>query len=260
MMNEKINKYVWITFAVAALLLAFSAMNYVDAFSKSIQPSAFRSFTVSGDGKAVAVPDVAQFSFSVFTQGGKNIAPLMKENTDKMNKAIAYVKAQGVESKDIKTEQYSLQPRYQYSTCPRDGGVCPPAEIVGYEIRQTVQVKARDFAKVGDILSGVVNNGANEVSSLMFTVDDPTAVQTEARAAAVKKAKVKAEQIARAGGFSVGRLLSISEGYTPQPYYRAYATKEFSLDAGAGVAAMAPTVEAGSEEVVINVTLQYEIK
>ncbi len=255
-MNEKIRNYAWVAFAVAGLLAGYSAYVYADAYSKSIQPSSFRSFTVSAEGKAVTVPNVAQFSFSVFTQGGTSIAPLVKDNTDKMNRAIAFVKQSGVDDKDVKTEQYTLTPRYQYSNCPKYGGACPPAEIVGYEVRQTVQVKVRNFEKVGEILAGVVTNGANEVSNLQFTVDDPTSVQNEARTEAIAKAKAKAEAIAKAGGFSVGRLLNISEGYMPRPMYATFDMKSAGLGAGEA----APSVEAGSEEVTVNVSLQYEIK
>lgn len=258
-MNEKINKYVWLSFAAAALLLAYAGINYADAFSKSIQPSSFRSFSVSAEGKSVSVPNVAQFSFSVFTQGGKTIATIVKENTDKMNRAISFVKQSGVDDKDVKTAQYALTPRYQYSTCPRDGGVCAPATIIGYEIRQTIQVKVRNFEKVGDILAGVVQNGANEVSSLQFTTDDPTSVQDEARTQAITKARAKAEAVAKAGGFTVGRLLNISEGFTPRPYYADTMMKSSYGMGGAEVAA-APAIAPGSEETIVNVTLQYEIK
>ena len=48
--------------------------------------------------------------------------------------------------------------------------VCPPSEIIGYTVEQGVEVKVRDFAKVGDILAGVVENGANSTSQLYFTI------------------------------------------------------------------------------------------
>ena len=125
--------------ALALLMIAWQGNVYVRAYAQSIQPSSFRSFGVSADGKAVGIPDVAQFSFSVITEGGKDIGALQKDNTEKVNKAIDFVKKNGVEAKDIKTEQYGLEPRYQYFACKT--GACPPAEIVGYSVRQTVSVK-----------------------------------------------------------------------------------------------------------------------
>jgi uncharacterized protein YggE len=206
----------------------------------------------------VAVPDVAQFSFGVKTEGGLNIGNLQAENTKKVNEAINFVKSNGVDNKDIKTTNYSLDPRYQYYSCPESGGACPPPEIVGYTVSQNVLVKIRDFKKIGNILAGVVKNGANEVSSLSFTIDDPTVIQDQARNEAIAKAKTRALSVAKAGGFKLGRLLSIEEGYA-QPYYDYYESSVKGLGGGAATVP-APTIEAGSQEVTVTMTLRYEIE
>ncbi|MEK7077032.1 MAG: SIMPL domain-containing protein, partial [Patescibacteria group bacterium] len=250
-MNERTKNYLGGAIILALLAFAYAIVSYANTFSRSIDPGSLRSFSVSGEGKVVAVPDVAQFAFSVITEGGTDIAKLQKENTDKVNRAIDFVKSKGVGAKDIRTESYNLSPRYQQYGCPRTGGPCPPAEIVGYTISQTVSVKIRDFAKIGETLAGVVENGANTVSQLDFTIDDPTEVQNSARAEAIEKAKAKASAIAKAGGFRVGKLLSINEGggYPPVPYY-----DKFGRGGGlesAGIA-IAPTIEPGSQDVVVN--------
>lgn len=256
MKNENIKGYLYIALIVALLVASFSVWSYVNSYGKSIQPSSFRSFAVTGDGKAVGVPDVAVFNFSVITEGGKDVGALQTQNTENANKAIAFVKSDGVDPKDIKTSSYRIDPRYQYSSCGKDGGVCPPPEIVGYTITQSVEVKIRDFSKIGGILSGVVKNGANSVSGFQFTIDDPTKVESEARAEAIEKAKAKAEAVAEAGEFSLGRLLSIDEGGNyPRPIYY-----ESAAGMGAATKSAAPTIEPGSQEVDVTVTLRYEIK
>lgn len=258
MMNNKIKDYLGVAIIATMIIFAYAATAYVNAFSRSIQPSSFRSFSVSAEGKITTIPDVAQFSFSVKTEGGKNIADLQKENTEKMNQAIEFVKANGVETKDIKTTNYSLEPRYQYYNCSRpenNATPCPPPDIVGYTINQTISVKIRDFKKIGDVLAGVVQKGANEVSSLSFVIDDQTLVQDQARNEAIVKAKTKAIAVAKAGGFRLGRLLSIEEGSTP--IYYGYETMK---SAGLGSEAASPTIEAGSQEITITMTLRYEIQ
>lgn len=258
-MTEQIKNYFYITVIIALLIGAFSTVKYVNSYSKASQPSSYRSFNVTGDGKVVAVPDVAKFSFGVVTEGGKDIAGLQKQNSDKINKTIAYLKGGGIDEKDVTTQNYSVDPRYQYFNCNGDGiKACPPAEIIGYTINQGVAVKIRDFNKVGDILAGVVSNGANSVSQLQFTIDDPTEVQNQARAKAIDKAKTKAIAIAKASDFSLGRLLSIDEGNSAPSYDTAY-----GLGGYGGAAPMvksSPNIEPGSQEVNINVTLTYEIK
>ncbi|KKU98992.1 MAG: 26 kDa periplasmic immunogenic protein [Candidatus Jorgensenbacteria bacterium GW2011_GWC1_48_8] len=263
-MTQKIRDYLGITIIISIIIVALSAWSYVRTYSRSVEPSSFRSFSVTGEGKVVAVPDVAEFSFSVVTQGGKDIASLQEENVKKVNAAIDFIKLNGVEAKDVKTQNYSVEPRYQYYSCNpiplEDGSVrpCPPAEIVGYSITQSVLVKVRDFSKVGEILSGVVDKGANTVSQLNFTIDDPSALQNEARAEAIEKAKTKAKLVARVGGFSVGRLLNIEESsYFPPIYY----AKETGFGRGGGdLSYTAPVVEPGSQEVTVSVVLRYEIR
>ncbi len=253
---------------VAVLAIAYAAVMYANAYSSSIQPGLYRSFVVSGEGKVVVIPDVAQVSFNVISEGGKDIAALQKQNTDKVNKAIDFVKGKGVDSKDIKTESYNLNPRYQsyncrsqnpYETAPT---VCPPSEIVGYTITQSVSVKVRDFAKIGEILSGVVNAGANSVNGPYFVVDDSTKPRDEARAEALKKAQESAKATARAGGFSLGRLLSIDESGYPTYYDKAYLVSRSAagLETSPSALPPSPTIEPGSQDVSMTVILRYEIR
>lgn len=266
-MNERTKNWLGLALTVGVVVVAVSTWMYVSTYAESVRMTTQRSFTASGEGKIVAIPDVAQFSFTVLTEGGKDIAILTKENTEKMNSAIAYMKEKSVEAKDIETKNYNLQPRYQYFNCDRSyfdtNGApkpCPPPEIVGYTITQTVAVKVRDFTKVGDILSGVVTKGANSVSNLDFRIDDPAKAQNEARTKAIAQAKEKAEAVADAGGFSLGKLLSIEEGSAMPMYYRDNA-KTLGMGAEAlSSAAPAPSIEPGSQEVAVTVYLRYEIR
>ncbi|MFA5954027.1 MAG: SIMPL domain-containing protein [Patescibacteria group bacterium] len=259
-MNSKIRDALGVVLILSLLAVSVGVIGYVKTYSRVSEPTSFRSFSVNATGKAVAVPDVAKFTFSVITEGGKDVADLQKKNTEKTNATISYLKEQGLDAKDIRTSGYNIYPRYQYYPC-NGVGPCKAPDITGYSVSQSVEVKVRDFSKAGTVLSGVVSKGANSVSDLNFTTDDPTAVQDEARAEAIQKAKVKAESIAKAGGFRIGRLLSIDEsngGNTPQPY--AYGMGGGVGGGGADKVAAAPTIEPGTQDVNVTVNLQYEIK
>lgn len=241
---------------IGVLSVSYAVLSVAKSYSRSIQPSSFRNFSVSAEGKAIAIPDIARISFGVTTEGGKDISALQKENTGKMNKAIAFLKSKNIPETDIKTEEYRIEPRYDYESCSL-GKKCPAPEISGYKISQTVSVKIRKFEIIGEALSGIVSAGANNVSGPNFSVDDPTAVESMARAEALKKARAKAEEMAKAGRFGLGKILNIYEnGRGPTPMY---AYKEMALGMG-GDNVTPPTISPGSEDVSVNITVTYEIR
>ena len=263
-MNEKMKKYVGISAIILFLTASYSLVKFANSYNASIQPSSFRSFAVNAEGKATVIPDIAKFSYSVITEGDKNIQASTEKNTTKANDIIIFLKGSKVDAKDIKTAMYNVEPRTEYYSCKTnaDGTVkpCPPSEIVGYTIRQTMEVKIRDFATIGDILNGVVIKGANNVSDLQFTSEDPTKNEDVARNDAIAKAIKKAGDIATAGGFTLGRLISIEEYSGSMPNY-GYAGGYAGVSMMKSVDSQAtPTIEPGSQETKVNITLRYEIQ
>ncbi len=262
-MDQKIKNYLGYVSIVVIVIFAYSAFVYTSAYSKMIQPGSYRTFAVTGEGKATAKNDIAQFSYSVLIQGGKDIAQIKKQSDDLTAKIQGVLKTQGVEAKDVETIAYNLEPRYQYFSCPAssvgNSVPCRPSEIIGYTLSQTDSVKIRDLAKVDKILSGVVAAGANNVSQLNFTVDDATSLTTEAKSLAIKKALAQAEVIAKAGGFKVGRIISIDENNNFAP--KAYDSR---MEFGGAMMATAPvsvsSLNAGSNEVSSVVTVRFEIE
>ena len=214
--------------------------------------------TLAGEGKVSAKPDVARINATVFTQ-----RPLLKEaqeeNSRKSEAVVAYLKNQGVEDKDIKTTGYNIYPQYSYPR-PCYGTICPVEEdvpkIVGYQVRNSLEITVRDLAKAGGILSGLVNAGVNEVSGINFTIDQPDALRAEARKKAIDDASAKAEKLARDLGQRLGRIVSFSEsGGFPPPIFLGRA--EFDGKGGGGAE---PAIQPGENEVIVNVSITYEFK
>jgi len=207
------------------------------------------TITIDGEGKVTAIPDIAEISLGIQTDKA-TVASAQKENTDKMNKIIAELKGTGIEAKDIQTTNYSIYPRYDWNEGKQT--------LLGYTVSQNVTVKIRNLDKIGDIVDKAGSLGANQVSSLSFTIDEPEVIKQQAREKALVNAKEKAEALAKVAGVRLGKLVSFTESATPvYPVYRDYATK--SLDAGVAESAPAPTVEPGSQDVIINVMVTYEV-
>ena len=156
---------------------------------------ATNTITVSGAGEIFAVADTATFSVTV-RETAKQVKDAQDAATKKGNDIIAYLKAQGIEEKDIKTIDYSVQPQYEWTraACSSEG-FCPPGRqvLTGFQVSQTLSVKVRDTKKAGELLSGVGTRGASEVSGLSFTIDDEDALNAQARDEAIADAQKKAD-------------------------------------------------------------------
>ena len=233
-------------------LLAFLGTlvaNNVKGYQYIGKPTAERdTIAISGEGKVTGIPDVATISAGLQTEKA-DVKTAQKENTDKMNRLIANLKNLGVESKDIQTSYYNIYPQYDWTNGKQI--------LRGYQVSQGVSIKIRNLSKIGDILAAAGENGANQVSGLSFNIDDPEVLRQEARVKALQNAKEKADALARVAGVDLGKIVSFSE-YAETPY-----TSYKALDGlgyGGGGEAAAPTVESGSMDIVVSVTVSYEIK
>ncbi len=211
-----------------------------------------RTITVSAEGKTTVVPDLATFSFSVVSQGADPVK-LQNDNNAKVNAAIEFVKARGVDAKDIKTSDYNLSPNYVWNQ--KTG----KSSIDGYTLNQSVIVKVRDLSKVAVLLGGLPSNGINQLGGVNFSVDDQDKFLNQAREEAFTKAKAKAIAMAKYSGARIGKVVTFNEsnGGYPGPIYYA---KEAGLGMGGPSMPPAPTIEPGSQEVTVTVNVVYELR
>lgn len=208
------------------------------------------TITISGEGKVTAIPDIAQISLGLKTES-KKVEDAQRENTDKMNNIISTLGKLGVAKEDIKTSNYNISPRYDYN---RETG---KQTLRGYSVSQSVIVKIRDLETVGEVIESAASLGANQVGGLNFTIDEPEELRQEARIKALENATKKAKSLAKTAGVKIGKLVSFNEsGATQPPIFRAYATQEA---VGIGASSPAPDIEPGSQDIIINVTVTYEV-
>ena len=210
-----------------------------------------RTITVSAEGKIKVVPDLTTVTFSVVSEG-KDPKVLQTDNTNKMNTAIAFVKAQGTDAKDIKTDQFNLSPKYRW--IPTDSRQVAD----GYILPQSATVNTRDFEKTAAILAGLPSLGINQISGPNFQTEDPEKYQNEAREMAFKKARAKVDAMAKANGVSIRRVVTFSEGSNGPIYYGRM--EAAMADGKGGSMPPTPTIEPGQNEVTVQVSVTYEIR
>jgi hypothetical protein len=232
---------------LAGIIMILMIISGISSFSGEGRTSSDNLIYFSGQGKVYTKPDIVFVDFSVVTQGA-NIDSVQEANTQKMNNVIEFLKGFGIEEKDIKTTNYNLYPQYNY-----ENNRIP--QIIGYQINQTLSVKIREIDKAGEILKKVVNTGINQVNSFRFGVEDDEVIKEEARKIAIEDAKQKAEALASEIGIRLGKVVGFSENSNDiVPMYDSY--KAYGMGGASGT----PNVEAGENEIIVNVTLTYEIK
>src|SRR3989338_3319691 len=225
--------------------------------------AATNTISVSGEGEVFAAPDIANISFTV-REEAKKVSDAQDKVTAKVKTALAGVRKQGVADKDIKTQNYSSYPKYEWQegTVSCLGLNCPPYRpgkqvIVGYEVSQTVTIKVRDLEKANAIVDGLATAGVTEMQGPNFAIDKEDDLKAEARKLAIDKARTKAEALARDLGVTLVRIVSFSEGGNFPIYAR---TAALSEKADYGMGGAMPELPQGEEKITSNVTVTYEIR
>lgn len=197
---------------------------------------------VTGTGTVSAEPDMATVFLGV-SREGRTASAAMAAASEAAAQVLETVSQAGVEPRDVQTSSINLSPVWEQSNAR-------PRQIRAYVASYDMQVRLREIGKTGDFLDAIVDDGANRLNGLSFGLADRTPLEQEARAAAMRAAKDKAETLAAAAEVRLGPVLSIVEGgaFRPQPAFR-----EATLDAASAVAT-------GEVDVRVSVSVTYGIE
>ena len=207
-----------------------------------------RSISVPGVGRVSVQPDIATLRLGVLVVR-PTAAAARESAAATMTAVLEALSANGVPKKDLRTALLSLSPVTDYS--PETG-----PRVTGYQAANSVSVTVRDLAQAGALIDAALGAGATSMDGLEFSVDDPSAAEEQARRHAMADAKRRAETIAAASGVTLGAVTNVVEGErggmpVPFPALRAVAFKAEAADT---------PVEAGSQEIVVSVTVAYAIE
>jgi len=251
---HKIHKSKKVVFTIFFVLLTiFIGVMIVNEIKrgKYIGQDVQNTISFSATGKVFANPDLALTTFSVITEE-KTATQALTKNSESMNNVIEFMKSQGVEDKDLKTTVFNIYPRYEWHESK--SSYYPQGErvLVGYEVRQSLEVKIRDMEKIGVLIEGATNAGANEVGSLQFTFDNEDELKAQAREQAIDKAKEKAKELAIQLGVKLGKITDFQEDLISPIFYEMKAASEV----GGGAT---PQIETGQSLISSSVIITYEI-
>lgn len=243
------------------LALYFFTKTVVEVKNYNNLPAGTIVNTISfqGDGEVFAVPDLATVSLTI-RETAKDVKTAQDKVTAKESVVLEFLDKNDIDKKDIKTENYSSYPKYDYGV-PCYGGVGIPCrqdapKIIGYEVSEYISVKIRDLSNVGKVLQGIGAVGVSEISGPNFSIENEDNLKAEARKLAIEDAKAKAKILSNDLGVSLVRIVSFSENGN---YPMMYSVK------GAGAmdsvsSAPSPELPTGENKITSNVTITYEIR
>ena len=193
--------------------------------------------TTLGHGVVTTVPDVATISAGVQTEAA-TAADALAENSERMQRVIAALKRAG--GQKLQTQQVSLYPRTDEH-----------GQTTGFMAQNSVGARAK-IAEAGALVDAAVNAGANTVAGPMLERSDTDQLYRDALAKAVDDARLKAEALAQAGGFDVGKVVAVVEEGASPPEPLALESRAVAKDAAA-------PIEPGTQDIEAQVTVSFEI-
>jgi uncharacterized protein len=249
MLNEKTTKLINLALIFLSVFLISQALigfQKLPSVGKEVYPQS--TIAVSGTGDALAVPDIATFSFSV-TETAKTVKDAQDSATKKINDALAVVRATGIAEKDIQTSNYNVYPKYEWDKFKN--------VFTGYEVDQTITIKVRKIETAGDLVTKIGTTGVSNISGVQFEVDNRDQFVAQARDKAITDAKAKAKELAKQLGVRLGAIISFNENGSYPVYNMAM---EKAMGASDSSAPRAVELPAGQTKITSNVSISYEIK
>ncbi|MGH3002813.1 MAG: SIMPL domain-containing protein [Gaiellaceae bacterium] len=228
-------RLILIPLAAAVLLLAaaVAGVGRPEAARGDATPPG--TVTTVGHGSISAVPDVATVTAGVRTDA-RTAADALSANAKKMNDVVAALKRAGGDN--LQTQQVSLYPQTD-----------PHGHVTGYTAQDTVSARSK-ISAVGGMIDAAVAAGANTVDGPSLDLSDRDALYRDALKQAVGDARAKAQALADAGGFSVGRVSVVTENPAGEPPI---------VERGAVATPAATPIEPGTQDVTADVTVTFAI-
>jgi uncharacterized protein YggE len=212
---------------------------------------AIPAIVVTGEGVATVTPDIAIVTSGVVTRA-ETAGEALSANSAAMDKVLATLKAAKVADRDMGTSGLSVQPQYDYGD-GSSGSKAP--KLVGYEVRNTVTIRARDLDGLGALLDKLVAAGSNQIEGLVFDVADRSKSLNEARRSAVADAREKAELFAEAAKAKLGAVIGIEDQEISDAPVRQFTARAKAMDAAAAV-----PIARGEQELRARVSIRWALE
>lgn len=206
------------------------------------------SLSVRGYAVLSQPADQLNISLGVVSQGKNAKEALLKNNTQ-MNQLIKALENSGLGENDYQTGDFSINPLY--SPRPRDAASDWSPEIIGFEVRNSLDVTTDQIDKAGTFIDAAASAGANSINHIQFQISDPQKHRDALIRAATKNAIEDAKSLSQAADVQLIKITAISIDSS-----QIGAPRQFMMKA---MAAENTPIAAGDVEMSAGVTIVYQI-
>ncbi len=235
------------TFFAAALLFKISGPVPIQVKQTSVDKE--NTFQVTETAEVSTTPDQARVSLGM-TIDRATVSQAQDELNQTINNITNELKNLGVKEENIKTRNYNIRPKYDYSRDTRT--------VTGYTASSNLQITLSDFEKMNNTIDTATSLGANQVGGISFLLSEEKKeeLRKDLRKQAIDKAKDKANELAKLSGLKLGNVINVKENLDTPNYFL---QRELMAPAGAGEMDREPTdIQPGSTDYSITITLSYE--
>jgi uncharacterized protein YggE len=174
------------------------------AHTSAAQQTEDRLITVSGEAEVRVVPDEVVLTLGVQTSD-HDLGVAKAENDRRVEAVLAAAELHGVEREHLRTDYLQIEPRYR----DRYQGL----DFLGYWVQKTIVVQLRETGEFEELLSAVLEAGANFVHGIDFRTTELRQHRDRARSLALQAAAEKAEAMAAELDHRLGQPRSIREDH-----------------------------------------------
>ncbi len=223
--------------------------------------------SVEASSVVYANPDLATITFGVETHD-ENIRNAQKNNSAKMQKIISNLNQLGIPTNKIQTSDFNLDINYEeakyYSGFWKEK-IIPKVLFYGVKNNIIVRVEDENIKNIDEIINQSIENGANTISSIEFTLKDFAPLRKKAYKKATEMVRQRANYIAEGMNVKLGKLMHINPSHSDYQNYSWQSRSQnvmqnVSFDSNSGGSADSGSISGGQVQVRVNLSVSYEIE
>src|SRR5574344_1366641 len=163
---------------------------------------------VSATSQKEIAPDTVEISIGITTEDSKSMQKAAQENKEISEKVYTALKAMINPANDdfIKTSNYNASAQYKYNNNKRI--------FDKYEVSNNIILKTKSIDKIGAIIDKASNLGATQINGLNFSVSNYDSQYDNLMEEAAKKAKNRANILAKSTSAMILGVKSVSTNYS----------------------------------------------